>query len=194
MSPPEGFSFNLEGVIRNLVKINPNAINLTKALASLEKLDTEREVDSEIGEIVNQIGEYLKIDFNPENSECFSYLRELIGKVIIDITNIHLEKTFPEFYSRNPHLNPIDYSRRALAFLQTRRGCNGGGRPGQKLIETPFGWRRVSGEEKEGPSRYCKTCGEDVDTYIVKGVIYCSICHEPLGNVEEEEKLSSKGR
>ncbi len=187
MSPPKGFYFDLEGIIKSLDQINPKAFNLARALSSLEKLNTKREIDSEVSDIVNQIGKYLKDNFDPENPRCFKYLRKLVGKVILDITNIHLEKTFPQFYSRDLHLNLRGSFRRALAFLQTRRGCNGGGKLNQSSIETIFGRRRILAEER-GPSRFCGTCNKNVNTYIADGIIYCSICDEPLGKAEEKKK------
>lgn len=187
MSPPKGLYFNLEGIIKSLDQINPSAFNLTRALSSLERLDTKREIDSEISEVVSQIGKYLKTNFDPENPRCFKYLRKLIGKVILDLTSIHLEKSSPRHFQRYFELYPENRYQRTLAFLQTRRGCNGGGLLNQTTIETPFGPRSILAEEK-GPTRFCDTCNRFVDTYIVKGVVYCSICNEPLGKAKEEKK------
>ncbi len=186
MSPPKGFFFNLEGIIRSFDQINPDAFNLSKALSSLEKLDAKREIDSEISEIIDQIGEYLKTGFDPENPDCFEYLKRILGKVILDMTSFYLETVLPENYYpeiEDERVNRKQIYEEALAYLQTIGGCGGGGLKADS-IETPFGPRAIA-EGKTGPPRFCDTCEGTVDTFIIKGRIRCALCGKDLGPAEE---------
>ena len=195
------YSFDLEGLPRAIHTLYPNSFNLEEAVNLINNLDNletivySQHVDKLIANFENSLIEL----FDEENpSEFRDKTAKLLGLTVLEISKATrmLEEGkeaqaayIPIFYNpKNLDSPKINY-RAELLYLQSKGGCNGGGRLTQhsKILETVFGQRNISTEEA-GPSRFCSTCNQEVKTYVANGVIYCSLCHEALGTAPEEGK------
>ena len=162
------YGFNIEGVIRTIAAINPEAADFEKIFHSLGNLEKLSQINDEVSMVIQNFQEELWNNVDDENFSNFA--GNLLGQTVLQISR--LNRTVQKSYSSQAIHYPIapmtkhEY-RQELRHLQTLGGCNGGGQT--TAINTPFGSRGVTVEKSGVFVKNCGNCGAEIGKIICAG-------------------------
>lgn len=162
------YGFNIEGVIRTIAAINPEAADFEKIFHSLGNLEKLSQINDEVSMVVQNFQEELWSNVDDENFSNFA--GNLLGQTVLQISR--LSRTVQKSYSSQTIHYPIapmtkyEY-RQELRHLQTLDGCNGGGQT--TVINTSLGPRSVVVEKSGEFVKNCGNCGAEIGEIICAG-------------------------